>query len=1508
MPLPGGPTDKFGNRYEGRWTVFCMSEVMREQADSIRLELPGEDGAEFRLCKAGQCVYHQVKRQQSNTGRWLLSDLGRKGVLSYFWQKLREEPCQCTFVSAHPAYQLEELAYRARGAVSWAEFDQAFLKGEYRDTFASLQGSWGAQPEEAYETLKSVYIRTIDEETLLTMVESALEYLVEGDPSTIRSLLADFALSKIHEVLTAHDIWRYLEEKGHRRRHWDNDPHVLVAAQEATTRYLDSFRDATINGQVIPRDTAQTVLNFFTRNDNQRCALISGEAGAGKSSTILQVIQGCYERNWPLLAFRADRLHSTQLPKDVGQQIGLPGSPANVLAAIAQEKECLLVIDQLDAVSLTSGRHPELFDCLFGIIRQAMSHPNMRILLACRKFDLEYDQRLRRLTDQDRIAYKIALGRLTTAQIQQIVSALGLDVQQLTPKQLDLLSIPLHLRLFGEIIQDSSIRVPSFETAKDLFDKYWEVKPRKIRERSNRDVQWTEVIDALAEHMSTHQILFAPISAVDRYQTDAEAMESEHILVRDGGSYSFFHESFFDYAFARRFVVQGRRLVDLLVNSEQHLFRRAQVRQILLHEREASRKHYLVDLKAVLTDQRTRFHVKQVIIALLAELRDPTEQEWRIIASLIKQTDDPQVRFIWHMLASSFPWCSLLDSMHILEHWLSGNDQEYAGKVVSFLLPLMHKQAPDRVVALIEPYIEQGAWSDRLIFLVRATNIAASRRFFDFFLRLLDKGILDGLLGHEARHTNHFWTIISPLPQTSPGWACKAVRHYFDRLLTLGERSGSAQKSALLSRVLSDVPPLRDGMLMQSAQGAPEAFVTQLFPLVIQLIESNVEEQEGVLKRDSVWRTRHSRGEYTVYSELLRSMEQALGHLALRNPDTFMPVIEQLRELPLETAQYLLMRAFTSSGERWADEAVNYLCERPELLQMGYIDAPYWVARQLVEAISPHCSEEQLRRLEQTILDYYPEQEKQAQWRHLRGYLQFTVLDGIIPSRRTPVVVRRLEEWKRKFGRESAEGPSPHTGVIGASLVGSPLPPEAIEKMTDEQWLNAMGRYNQEELSIRSDGLFVGGLQQIARQLENQVKREPMRFARLVHRFSDDAHPYYFQAVLRGMTDANVDVDIAIDACRRCHQLSMRPCGRVICDLLASFAMSPLPTDALDIVAWYATEDSDPAREIRQESDWQGHDERSDAIFTAGVNSVRGRAAEVIGELIFHRPERANHFLPSLELMVRDPSVSVRSCVAKTLHFLFFSQPEPAVSLFTKLCEGSETLLKTGYVEHFLAWSTEAHLEAVLPIIDRMLRAEESAIATAGARTACIASLVSEAARPLAARCLVGTEAHRRGAANVFARHLRFARFRSQCEEALLQMFHDPDEHVQEEAVKCFLHFEKEELGEYLAFVEAFVQTPGFKENPYPLLTALKQTTAWCPALICLVCEQLVAALQSEEASKRLQIGPPTDAISQLVLRSYSQSMEDTDESLQSRCLDIIDALLLIGTSSTNEVLNEYDR
>lgn len=66
MTLPGGASDKFGNRYEGRWTVNCMIDMMDERADAIRLEPPGAEGEgiEFWVRRGDRREYHRETAAQ----------------------------------------------------------------------------------------------------------------------------------------------------------------------------------------------------------------------------------------------------------------------------------------------------------------------------------------------------------------------------------------------------------------------------------------------------------------------------------------------------------------------------------------------------------------------------------------------------------------------------------------------------------------------------------------------------------------------------------------------------------------------------------------------------------------------------------------------------------------------------------------------------------------------------------------------------------------------------------------------------------------------------------------------------------------------------------------------------------------------------------------------------------------------------------------------------------------------------------------------------------------------------------------------------------------------------------------------------------------------------------------------------------------------------------------------------------------------------------------------------
>ncbi|GHO65546.1 hypothetical protein KSC_044380 [Ktedonobacter sp. SOSP1-52] len=1528
MPLPGGPADKFGNSYEGLWTVNSMIEIISGRALSICIEPlgPEGEGVEFWLQRRNENrEYHQVKRQHSEDGRWTLSVLNNKMVLPHFRKKLcGDSAASCVFVSMHAAYQLDELADRARRSKSWREYRESCLQAEgWAKDFENLCFYWDrCSEQEAYEALQRIEVETISEKRLYRTVESHLDLLVERDPAyrsegdaaTARDILAQFALESIHHTLTAHDIWLRLENRGYRRRDWGNDLGVVASAGRVTERYRTQLRTTLIAGKVIPRSEVNTILQTLFSPKDRQGILLSAEAGAGKSGVLLQVVEAIRERGWPVLAFRVDRLEPVLDPEDIGRQLKLPGSPVTVLAALAQGRDCTLVLDQIDAVSTTSGRNPQFFDCIETLIQQAQTHPRMHLVLACRKFDLENDYRLRMLAGKDGIAIPLTLGSLDEGTVRRVLQELGLTTERLTQKQIALLSNPFHLSLLTGGAQTSPTDTFSFQTAKDLYYQFWDTKEMAVSQRLGYAVPWSQIMDTLAGTMSEQQRLFVTEPTVDQFRPAIKAMVSEHVLVQHSGQYAFFHESFFDYVFARRFAAQGRMLVPFLCESEQHLFRRAQVRQILLHERDIDRDHYLDDLRSLLTSPAIRFHLKQIVLALLAGLTDPTEEEWMALAPLLEKTADPFSQEIWHKLQYSTPWFCLLDALGIIERWLASQNQECIEQTI-LLLAHAQRQLPDRVAELVGPYIEEEEWHSRFVYIFQWADLGAGRHFFELFLRCIECGWLDETKDALASHRSLFWTLLASLPTQRPEWACEAIGRYFDRCLQRGTNLGETHP---FSHSLSIVPYTFHGnhALMESATGAPLAFYRQVFPFMYMVMGLNVKKEGSPPWQDTVWGriSHHYGGGDSAHDALLSAMERALSHLAVDSPEDFEPIADLLQYLDFETAHYLLLRGYAANGTRFADAAANYLCNRTVDLAIGYGGDAHRVTRDLIEAITLHCSERAFALLEQRLLHYYTAYELSARsYKHrvyfgqptLFGYAQLELLEGIAPFRRTRAITRRIAEWRRKFPDEVIEPRRSHQGIIGASLVGSPIPDAAMVKMTDKQWLRAISRHHHDIVQIQHNGALVGGVSRVSSQLERRVKEEPSRFAALVQAFPNDAHSGYFDAVLCGIAEAQIDVQAVLTVCRRCHILPDKPCGYWICTVLAKQAEFPLTEDALDMVAWYAVEGAQPEYEEWRSSVEESLDRRTDPITAAGRVSVRGNAAEVIAHLIYHDGGRIPFFLPILERMVQDPSIPVRSCVALALRAVLRYDRESALSLFSQLCETEDILLQTSAIEQFIAQALHTHFTTVEPILQRMLQSSIPNVTRVGARLICVASLVTEQARSLVERYLSGAEAQRMGMAEVLTLHLRLASFRMFCEQAIVQLFNDPSEKVRDQVATCFNEFEGGQLGEYSGLVEAFVQSQTFATNPYYLIHALENTTAKLPEITCLACETFFEMMAERGLRVYGQSIIHTDAVGKLLLRVYSQQKV---KALQTRCLDLIDRMLQFGEYSLSQVLAEYDR
>ncbi len=778
-------------------------------------------------------------------------------------------------------------------------------------------------------------------------------------------------------------------------------------------------------------------------------------------------------------------------------------------------------------------------------------------------------------------------------------------------------------------------------------------------------------------------------------------------------------------------------------------------------------------------------------------------------------------------------------------------------------------------------------------------DLGAGRRFLELFLRLVDDGTLDEIRGPIAVNSE-FWSLVFPVTERQPGWACEIIGHYFTRRLELSLAGGQANPFD------SDRGTLRDAQLagdifLRAARGAPQEFIVEVFPFMLRVMDLTAERAAEPPWPDPVWRYRFSGGGYGLAEQLLVAMETALVALAQSAPDKLRPILCRLLGLEFETAHYLAVRAYTASGERFAEEAVDYILARPLGLETGYLDSSRWAARQLVEAVTPHCSADRLVRLEEILLEYYPRWERSVEGRRAHGYAQLVLLEGVAPARRSERVTRRIGELRRKFGPDAVQAPTRR----GFERIRPPIPEAAADKMSDDQWLSAIARYGQDRETFR-EGHFTGGALELSRLLESQVKKEPRRFADLVCRFPDDTHSHYFDAVLRGIGDSGLDAETVLTVCRRCHGLRGRPCGRWITRPIARLAASALPEEALEIVTWYATEDKDPEEETWRVESPGGKPYYGGDILTAAINSVRGAATEAIAELIFHDPTRLTSLRPALERLARDPSVSVRCCLASALTAALRYDRDLAVRLFLMASDIDEDrLFATHYVERFLAYALRTHFRALLPVVERMRSSNVAEVATAGSRRLCAASLVIEDAIPLARTCLSGSDQQRLGAAQVFAANLREAAFRSFSEEALITLFNERSEEVRGEAAHCFRGLEAVGLVEYDNLVAKFARSRAFANAPYHLIDALIEDTGPLPEATCFVCERFIEVFAGEARTIQTRAGGEAGRVSQLIVRVYTQSR---DQVVQGRCLDLMDRMAAAGILGFDEALVQYER
>ena len=1491
MTLPGGAAEKLGNRHEKWWTLLQLVRMFQGEAEALRIEPPGVDKAEFVLTTGARRELHQVKRSHLS-GKWSLTELGNDGLLDAIGRQLRGNDDRFVFASASDARELAGLCEAARDAESLKEFRKKFLAAQGRSQhFETLIEVWACDAAAAFERLRRIDVRTIDETGLEQNVRLGLQALFLANPNQVSDALRGIVEDSVHRTLTRQDLVAKLSRRGYRLRRLTNPQSANAAVREATDRYLSGARARLIRQRLVPREASQTLLARM--NDAPDGSVLTGRAGSGKTGCVVELVETLRERGAPVLAFRLDRHVSAQTTAHLGKLLEIEESPSLVLAAAAEAagRTGILVVDQLDAVSTASGRSAGTFELVQQLLAEARGHSPrtlIHVVVVCREFDWNHDHRLRGLMPKS--SGHVTVSEFTVAEVKAILADADFDPEAFRNPQLKILQLPQNLSLFLEAGFDAA-RAPTFRTAKEIFDRYWDDKRRVIEARIPAAAgQWMGVMKALCDEMTSTQQLSVRKEKLDAFSRGfVDQLASEGVLTFDGHRYGFGHESFFDYVFARLFSIRPEPMAEFLKASEQHLFRRAQVRQVLTYLRdEADASRYEAELRSLLSDDGIRSHLKDLVFALLAEVTDPTEAEWSIWKTWI----DPELQAIengapnpdklstlaWRRFFTSRPWFAEVDRRGLIESWLTSENDRLADMATTYL-GVHQRHSPARVAELLEPYVNhRGAWRHRLRSFVQGTRSFVSRRFFDVFLRLVDDGALDVTQG-EMEDSDPVLDRFHALSDSRSAWVPEALARILRRRFAVVRAAGG---NLLHTRLVG-----RNGaaaeVFLDSAANAPADFVKHLLPVVLEIADASTT-SKSFPKHDAVWRVFVKSNYLSGENACLLGLARALAALARDGAPLPDGVIAALRRRKTHVANHLLMAFYSAGAERHADEAVGLLCAEPWRLQSGLFHYDDGCATAVIGAAVPHCAVESRARLEEVILRYVSPYERTADGYKQHGGIRLGLLSAFPEELRSARANRHLAELMRKFGE-----PAPKSPQIKDTRVNSPIDEAAAERMTDDQWLRAIAKY--------SSGHW--GAWELAGVLEARVKEEPERFARLSLRFPTGTNSTYMMRTLDALKDIAVPAALKLRICRKAFDDHPASCGGSIAGIIASVD-DVLPEDAIRMLDWLATQDNDPVRESWRENADGGQAYDGDDMLNAGINFTRGRAAWSIRDLILKNEKYVERFRGTLDRMVNDPSAAVRACVAGTLRAVAFRDRALGMSLFRNMDVSEDRLLATHDVHRFIHVNLRDEFTALRPLVERMVRSSEPGVRHAGGRLAGIAALFHASAADLVAEALCNDGHGRRGVAEVASANVADPECRSWCETRLVPFFDDADADVRREAASCFRCLADETLDQFGDLIAAFCESRAFEDSDAALMRALEHSRQRLPGITCAVCEKCCDRLADDD-----HLGYRDQIVSKLVFRTYQQHQRDE---WTARALDLVDRLCLEGIPAAASELEQFER
>ena len=846
----------------------------------------------------------------------------------------------------------------------------------------------------------------------------------------------------------------------------------------------------------IQRPETNKLFNWLNNNlpseKNNLCLLV-GEAGVGKSVVLKDLIENLEKTNNRCLCIKADTLNDENNPIS-SEKI------YDTLAYYASNQQrTVFIVDQIDALSQSLSNDRNRLNSLLNVLWSLKDWPNVRAVVSCRKYDLEYDAVLNGLKDK---AIIVELGPLSENEVADVLERMEHGLTgKINPTTSSLLRNIQYLNSFCYLYQRNKQRL-NFNSPIELYDALW----NSVIDGLPAQIAYSDaerVLYSIAECMKKSETLKPIWQPTTNLRAAFAYLASNGLIIPDGNTVSFFHQTFFEYALAKSYLSQNKSFIADLENEFQGLEIRSTVKAVLEYARGHNDVGYVSEIQQLLTSGKIRLHIKLLAISILATSNNPIIAEKRIVKTVCLKDKRILNHFFRGVQGENWFKSALL----MLKKYLP--DVEMSDMLLLPMLSTLSRYSfthPDEVFTLIDSIKNEKTRLNARTYVLRVHNNYGNQKVIDAF--------------HSVRNTNSVFFVewIQDSLQTNKEFGLEETEKLLYKYLESEDHHFNHNAYELVEVLSKNL-----------AATYPKEFLATLHSCLVKYIRNySYTGYHGF----TITKAFNSISSDDYLEKLLEIYEQLLLRFSSELA-VIVPIVEELLSLNNETS---MEKAFSAMAEHPelhsqriealvadSDTIEKHLQGSVEYYYLKMLKAWYMTLDQM------KAEEYQTRVLSYvSSTDFWADKEKKYSnllFPHL-WYEKWALICNTLPEQGLLPEMKKCEgELLRRFGKKYIVKKDRH-GITSAFYCGGITDDATYALFSPATWLNSFLKFNEDKYwHLKNRPIDIHAH---ADAFKRCVTNAPDKFKTFVfditHR--DDINNVYIVSGIQGLLDGGVDIEV----------------------------------------------------------------------------------------------------------------------------------------------------------------------------------------------------------------------------------------------------------------------------------------------------------------------------------------------------------------------------------------------